>query len=92
MVGAKGMAVKKIKYRIGDEFKATLIITDLETDGDCFELQVMELQQSLQDWVELEELEQAFNPFVRKKILLAKIEKHKKELARMEQELDQDKK
>jgi hypothetical protein len=80
--------MSKDRYRLGDEFKGTLKIVNIEgSDDNVYHLKVVELGIRLEEWVEFQDLEEAFNPVVRKKLLMDRSVWLKKELSEVEQEL-----
>lgn len=74
------------RYKQGDEFKCTLVITsvDEDTDKTLYQLKVKELDTYLDDCQYTEELDEAFNPAVIHAKLLKQQEEIAAKLAAME--------
>ena len=76
----------KQRYKIGDEFKATLVIIDDVGDDDepVYDLAIKELEDSgLADSYSQGELDLAFNPVIIKRKLQDTIDKATKQLEEM---------
>ena len=80
------MSDDKQRYKIGDEFKATLVIIDDVGDDDepVYDLAIKELEDSeLDNSYSQGELDSAFNPVVIKRKLQDTIDKATKQLEEM---------
>ena len=80
------MSDDKQRYKIGDEFKATLVIIDDVGDDDepVYDLAIKELEDSeLDNSYSQGELDSAFNPVVIKRKLQDDIDKATKQLEEM---------
>mgnify|MGYP006149006109 CR=1 FL=1 len=79
------MSDDKQRYKIGDEFKATLVIIGWDDDEPVYNLAIKELEDSgLDDSYSQGELDLAFNPVVIKRKLQDTIDKATKQLEEMD--------